>query len=110
MEKKDLYVGMKLYYPSGNEAKEITIEKIGNKYFQCEGWWRYKFSIETLKYESDNYPQSNIQLYVTAQEILDKKEKDELFQKIRKLFDWNNPRTHSLEQLRGVNKILFPND
>lgn len=111
-----VYVGMKLYKPIYNkekplEVKEYTVSKVGNKYFEVEQdyGYIYKYNISNLKYENKMYSQSNIQFYKTEQEILDKHEKEILYNKLRKHFSYGSnyqQNVNTLDELRQVAIIL----
>ena len=108
-----LVVGQKLFItPSyldtrnNNEPKEVTIKKVGKKYFQIEEYSRNKYSIETLtEVNNTNYKG---QCYFTLQEILDFKEYSNLLGKLKKIFSYHSQIDISLNQLRDINKVLFP--
>lgn len=85
----------------------VTVSKIGRKYFYLLEDDSHPINKETLKYEDKNYSQHDFQLYRTEKEILDRREKSELFESLRKAFDWSSKSTnYTLEQLREVFKIL----
>jgi hypothetical protein len=101
-----LKVGQKLYYWKGGQIEEVQVMTIGRKYFTileliC------KFTIDSLHYKSPLYSSDNIQLYLTKQEILDKKEFEKLEKEIKEFF-----RVHflynyiALPQLQEIKKII----
>ena len=108
-----LVIGQKLYLtPSyldtrnNSEPKEVTIKKVGKKYFQIEEYPRNKYSIKTLtEVNNTNYKG---QCYITLQEILDLKEYSNLLGKFKNLFSYHSKIDISLNQLRKINDILFP--
>ena len=102
MKKENLKVGQIFY---NYDLKEFVVSKIFNKYFECEDRWG-RFVIETLKFDCPNYTQNQFQLYVSKQEILDIKERQELVSEIKKIF-WGWGKINlSLEQLRKISEII----
>ena len=112
MKKEDLSVGVKLYeeeFRRGAEATiaERTVTKIGNKLFEVDNDDRNKFNISTLEYVNKEYSQYKRQLYLSEQEILDRRERGIRIQKLRRAFDWGSSQSeYTLEQLREASKIL----
>jgi hypothetical protein len=108
---KQIFVGQILYREicnrySPTQIKAYTVSKIGKKYFYLVEN-AYPINIKNLMYEDKTYSQANFRLYRTEQEILDRIEKSNLFEKIRKGFDWStNTSNFTLEQLRNASKIL----
>jgi YesN/AraC family two-component response regulator len=114
MEKVKLKVGQTLWVvipeyrrtsvPS--EPVEYQISKIGSKYFELDGY-RAKFDIQTLRQATElNYP---AQCYLTLQEILDGREQASLTDKVRKAISQYGKSNLSLDQLRKISEIIFPN-
>jgi hypothetical protein len=108
-----VFVGQVLFREKFNrnapsEIVEVTVGKVGKKYFYLTGWAeRYPIDKETLKYTDKNYSQSNFQLYRDKQEILDRREKSKLFDLLQKHFNWSgNGSKNTLEQLRKVVDVL----
>ena len=108
-----VFVGQVLYRELSHrnaptEIKEVVVSKIGKKYLYLTGWEeRYPVNKDTLKYEDKNYSQSNFQLYRDKQEILDRKEKHNLLDKLQKHFNWSgNGSRNTLEQLRQAVEVL----
>jgi hypothetical protein len=108
-----VFVGQVLYREKSrrnepSEIVEVTVGKVGKKYFYLTGWEeRYPISKETLKYEDKNYSQSCFQLHRDKQEILDRKEKSSLLDKLQKHFNWSgNGSRNTLEQLRQAVEVL----
>lgn len=97
---------------SPTEIQEVTVSKIGKKYFYLKEWDdRYPVNKETLKYEDKVYSQNNFQLYRDKQEILDRREKSKLIDALQKHFNWSgNGSRNSLEQLRKAAEILGLSD
>lgn len=108
-----VFVGQVLYREKSNrnapsEIVEVTVGKVGKKYFYLTGLGeRYPIDKETLKYTDKKYSQSNFQLYRDKQEILDRREKSKLLDVLQKHFNWSgNGSRNTLEQLRQVANIL----
>ena len=108
-----VFVGQVLYREKFNrnepsEIVEVTVGKVGKKYFYLTGREeRYPVDKETLQYTDKNYSQSNFQLYRDKQEILDRREKDRLTDVLYKHFHWSgNKHKNTLEQLRKAVEIL----
>ncbi len=108
-----VFVGQVLFREKFNrnapsEIVEVTVGKVGKKYFYLTGWEeRYPIDKETLKYTDKNYSQSNFQLYRDKQDILDRREKSKLYDLLQKHFNWSgNGSKNSLEQLRKVVEVL----
>jgi hypothetical protein len=112
-KKKPIAIGDVLYRVKSNrnephEIVEVTVGKVGKKYFYLTGWeGRYPINIETLKYTNEQYSQSNFQLYRDKQEILDIREKERLTDLLYKHFNWSgNKHKNTIEQLRKAAEIL----
>lgn len=108
-----VYVGQVLFREKFNrnapsEIAEVTVGKVGKKYFYLTGWeGRYPIDKETLKYTDKNYNQSDFQLYRDKQEILDRREKSKLYDLLQKHFNWSGNRSkNTLEQLRKAVEVL----
>jgi hypothetical protein len=108
-----VFVGQVLYREksrrnASSEIVEVTVGKIGRKYFYLTGWEeRYPVDKETLQYTDKDYSQSNFQLYRNKQEILDRKEKEMLADVLYKHFHWaGNKHKNTLEQLRKAVEVL----
>lgn len=108
-----VFVGQVLFREKFNrnapsEIVEVTVGKVGKKYFYLTGWEeRYPIDKETLKYTDKNYIQSNFQLYRDKQEILDRREKSKLYDLLQKHFNWSgNGSKNTLEQLRKAVEVL----
>lgn len=99
---KKLKVGQILYSYS---LEEFTIDTVGNKYFTVKEMHNRKFFIDTLKMNTDSTP---LQLYSDKQILLDMKERDSLYNKIKKRFPvyGSSQDKPSLYQLREIDKIL----
>lgn len=89
------------------EIKEVTISKIGKKYFYLEDDYRQKgVNIQTLKYDDPVYTQSSFQLYRTREEIEERHERDQLYRKVQKHFSHFSNTKLSLEQLKAIDNII----
>jgi hypothetical protein len=86
---------------------EYTVTSVGKKYFYCDDNSRQKFDITTLFYKDAQYSQDNIQLYRSAQEILDLEEANRLFADIRYNINYNKKASSfTLQQLIDITAIL----
>ena len=106
-----VFIGQVLYREIHNrnsrvEIKEYTVSKIGKKYFYLNENDRYRINKESLRYEDKDYSQCSFQLYTDKQDILDRLERSDLVDKIRKSFDWLSKQNFTLTQLREVANIL----
>ena len=108
-----VFVGQVLYREKSRrnepyEIVEVTVGKVGKKYFYLTEWEeRYPVDKETLQYTDKNYSQSNFQLYRDKQEILDRKEKERLTNVLYKHFHWSgNTHKNTLEQLKKAVEVL----
>ena len=109
MEENKLYVGQKIYINNKDKSiTEATIEKIGKKYFYLEGRYsRHPIDKKTLEYEDKMYCQNSFRVYLNTQDILDKHEKQILWDKLRKCFECNGiAKALDLEKLRKIAEIL----
>ena len=108
-----VFVGQVLYREKQrrnepSEIEEVTVGKIGKKYFYLTIWEeRYPVDKETLQYTDKNYSQNNFQLYRDKQEILDRKERGRLTDILYKHFHWSgNKHKNTLEQLKKAVEVL----
>ena len=108
-----VFVGQVLYREKStrnepSEIVEVTVGKVGKKYFYLTGWEeKYPVDKETLEYTDKNYSQHNFQLYRDKQEILDRKEKERLTDVLYKHFHWSgNKYKNTLEQLKKAVEVL----
>ena len=108
-----VFVGQVLYREKStrnepSEIVEVTVGKVGKKYFYLTGWEEtYPVDKETLEYTDKNYSQRNFQLYRDKQEILDRKEKERLTYVLYKHFHWSgNKYKNTLEQLKKAVEVL----
>ena len=108
-----VFVGQVLFREKINrnapsEIVEVTVGKVGKKYFYLTGWEEtYPVDKETLEYTDKNYSQRNFQLYRDKQEILDRKEKERLTDVLYKHFHWSgNKYKNTLEQLKKAVEVL----
>ncbi|MFQ3543547.1 hypothetical protein Q7A53_05630 [Halobacillus rhizosphaerae] len=113
--KERLKVGMKLYLqPTGNmarrtkEVKEVTVSKVGRKYFEVEELWRDKFAIDDLR-DVTEYS-NDWQGYFSLQELEDDEEYEELLSDLRIYFGSigrnRNSTNLSLDQLRQIKEMI----
>lgn len=108
-----VFVGQVLYREIYNRSKpieiiEYTVSRVGRKYFYLNGLnERYPVSKDTLRYVDKQYLQSSFQLYMDKQEILDRIERSNLYDKLKDHFSWSgNSKNNTLQQLREAVKIL----
>ena len=114
LNSKPITVGQVLYREKvrrsheTSEIEEVTVGKIGTKYFYLEGYFsRYPVDKKTLRHTNKEYSSGDFQLYTSKQEIFDKREKAELAKKLSDYFRWGHSGSKStLEELRQVVKIL----
>ena len=107
---KKITAGTVLYRWKNGDIFPVTVSKVGRKYFYVEGDWEVNgkgFDIESLKYTHKDYG-NTIQLYRTAQEILDIQERSRLAGSVRKYF--NNASSTlaelSIEKLRAIAEVI----
>ena len=106
-----LCVGQKLwlvrshhYRGDNREPIEVTISKVGKKYFELEDYSRCKFEIETLKLVTEtNYVD---RCHLSLQEILDEREADKLAGQIKNIFGGYGKPKLTLEQLRKIMDVV----
>jgi|GEM_PF-2182584 len=106
-----LCVGQKLwlvrshhYRGDNREPIEVTISKVGKKYFELEDYSRCKFEIETLKQVTEtNYVD---RCHLSLQEILDEREADKLAGQIKNIFGGYGKPKLTLEQLRKIMDVV----
>ncbi len=98
-----LWIIPKSYNRVSAEPKEVTVDKVGNKYFTLKEYCRDKFNIDNLREENKgNY---KIQCYLTLQEILDEKEKAKLTSDIKAFF-YKHCWELSIDELRQIDSII----
>lgn len=87
-----------------SEIVEVTIGKVGRKYFYLSGRdEKYPVDKVTLTHRNHDYSQCGFTLYRNRQEIADKAERQYLLDVIQKHFErWGDGRNSTLEQLRAV--------
>ena len=116
---KKLEIGQKLYYeetenrdrPTG-EAKELTVSKIGNKYFYCNDIYGrvntdYNYDLRTLKHSNKNYNSCDRQLYTSLEAIEEKVERLRLLNEVQKFFkDYTKPNKLDVTQLTKIWDII----
>ncbi len=90
---------------------KVTITKVGTKFFEAtneHGRVVGKFQMNSMLQEIDsNYKK---QLYLTLDEILEKREFDKLQSKLKQFFSYHTKLKMSLEKLRKVSEIVFSED
>jgi len=103
-------VGQKVYLEPSNysrgekEPREVTVSKVGRKYFSIEElpYDRYRLS-DGVEQNETNYKGK---ISLTMQEILDRKEHAKLQQELRKIFAAYGTLPHKLDTLRKVAKLI----
>lgn len=105
-KEKKVFVGQKVWHLGFRSIapEETTITKVGLKYFEIDKS-RGKYDLESLRQvsESSNYAG---QVYLTLQEILDKKEKEELESKLKKAFSSFHKLPFTVDQMRRLVAII----
>lgn len=92
------------HYDNKTEPYEAVVTKVGNKYFELNNNAREKFDNKTLKQSNGiNY---NTQVYISLQQIQDKKEHKQLSNFIRTKFGSYGNIPFSLDKLRQIAEIL----
>jgi len=112
-ENNNLFIGQKIFrikklYSKAisDEIQELTVSKIGKKYFYTsELGDRYPINKDSFKYEDKMYTQSNFQIYIDKQNILDNDERLKLLLKLKTHFEYYG-KSNTLNELREVVKIL----
>lgn len=110
-QREKLKVGQKLWLVASSHYRndkrnpvEVTVSKIGNKYFELEEYSHCKFEIKTLKKVTEtNYVDV---CYFSLQEILDLREVELLIGKIRNVFGGYIYPKLTLDQLRKIQDII----
>lgn len=98
-------------YARNTEQKliPVVVTKVGNKYFttkeKLDDYWEKQYYLEDWREKNEYGPTS--ELFKTEQEYLDKKEKNELYEKIKVKFDIYSKNDLTLEQLRSINSIIL---
>jgi len=102
-------VGQKVFLKSldsrDGDIKEVTVSKVGRKYFQVEEMYNTRFSIEEMLDDAGKYT-SRWKVYPSMREIEDERESYELHNKIKQQFSTYRP-NYSLETLREIYRILM---
>ena len=104
-------VGQKIYLkPIGNKArysqeiKEVTIGKVGKKYFELEENHYGRFFIDTMSQDCGQYI-SGYTCYLSLQDIEDEKEALRLLTEIKKVFSGFNTDL-PLSKLKEIDRII----
>jgi hypothetical protein len=107
----EIVVGMTVYLkPINNAARrskdvqEGIVSKVGRKYFEVEGFYRTKFSIDELIEVSEYAPDWKV--YLSKQELLDEQEFENLLRDIRLFFSNYGKVNLTLDQLRKIKVII----
>lgn len=102
----NIQVGQKIYivHPHRKGIQEVTVSKVGKKYFQVEELPRIQFFKSEENRTSKSEFGSPIRWYLTIQEYNDEKHYHVLRSRLYKVFSTSNVGT--LEQLKQVCEIL----
>jgi hypothetical protein len=106
-----IQVGQTVYLePTGNACRysktiiETRVSKVGRKYFEVENK-RSKFDLEKMCEVSNIC--SDYAVYLSAQEIVDKNEKNTIIEILREFFGvYGHSKDLTLEQLKEIQKII----
>lgn len=101
----------------GNDIEERILKgkvvKVGRKYVtvkfkndKMDCYYEDKFSIEDDYKQVYTFGGANYKLYLKKQDILDEKESDELYSKIKIAFDGYKNKDFTLSQLRKIVSII----
>jgi len=107
-----IYEGQEVYYlyfgHGQQEAAELiatTVTKVGRKWFEVAEINNTRFSIETLKNDAGQYSSSS-RIILSLVDYINEQEKNRLYDKIAKRFDFYSKKDVTLEQLRKIYKVL----
>lgn len=103
-------VGDKIYIVELNRKNsgvpiEVTVTKIGKKYFETSNSLYGRFYIEDLKHDAGQYS-ARYEAYLNIKEYEDKKELGNLYAKIRTAFGGYGSHGFTLDTLRMISNIL----
>jgi hypothetical protein len=96
--------GRNSFLPTKGEVEETKVTKVGKKYFEVEGKKYSKFHLDKM-FNVSNYSPC-MYVYLSMQEIKDKKEKQELKQLIREMIGGITADRLSLSQLLEIKNII----
>jgi hypothetical protein len=114
MSKSKIEIGQTVYLkPLNNAARrsseiiESVVTKVGKKYFNVSPEYLRRFSLDTMLQDCGNWT-AEYKAYLSKQEILDEREKYELYDYLRKTyFDMYSSRKNiRLESLRAIRDLL----
>ena len=102
-----IVAGQKVWLTKTNlgEPIEAEVSYVGWKYFSLKDYKHRQFNVLTLLGVGDF--SKDMRVYLTKQEILDNIERQALLTKLRRVF--NNDK-FTLEQLKAVHTVLYPDD
>lgn len=109
----DLKIGQKVWLVKiGNlarrgqpEPEEVTVSKVGRKYFEvAELHGRAKFDLDSMTEVSDYSPSYCI--YLILQDYLDTKEANQIYDELHKHFGNYGRTKFPLEKLRKIKEII----
>lgn len=104
----NLKIGQTVWYYTGSVRvadsclKETKITKVGRKWFEVECGYGNRFSIETLRVDSQYT--TGVRIYLSDKEYYDEAERNKLSSRFQEIFQYNN--NLSLEKLRAINQII----
>jgi hypothetical protein len=118
--KKELKVGQQVWLVNiGNDARNkpsvatpATVTKVGKKYFYVKGAEGTFYAYSEIAFDKKDWHQvteysSNVELYETQQEFLDKVEKARICHFIWDAFEYgSNQRNLTLETLRKIKELI----
>jgi hypothetical protein len=115
MNKDELQVGQQIYILNiGNmarsrkqELKPAEITKTGRKYFSARidgGYQDTEFHIDGLLQKT--HYSANYKAYLKASDWEEEKERNEIVTSLRKLFQYGQAESVSIEDLRAINEIV----
>jgi hypothetical protein len=113
MIKSKIEIGQTVYLkPLNNAARrsseiiESVVTKVGKKYFNVSPEYLRRFSLDTMLQDCGNWT-AEYKAYLSKQEILDEREKYELYDYLRKTyFDMYSRKNIKLETLRAIREVL----
>jgi hypothetical protein len=109
MSSEEIKIGDTLYrppYKHNRLIEKFTVTSIGRKYFYCNYQKETPFDKTTLAFEDKTYSQFNFRLYRSEQEILDERDANEIYDKLRKAFSYYRNPNYSLEELKHIQSFL----
>jgi hypothetical protein len=103
---KILLVPTRNHHGGGTVEREVTISKVGKKYFEVEGMPRSRFFIDTLQHDGREYT-SLYRGYLTQQEILDEREAAKLSKELSEYFPNYGKAKLDINILRQIKELIL---